>query len=280
MAGQLGDLMGFAPGGVQIDMLTIFIIVGVVLVLLLLGIVGLLVWWFKSFNIQAVIEEKLEHGTYVTTKRARIRYDKRDQGNPIERIQLLGQKNSWFIMPPSYVAQELKSRLMQKIAAKKKRRDGGYGWIPLLPEADDPVNIEEEIKKQTNGWYKSLYGVTKGGKKAIRLLKEGNEYTCIPWSDEKTIEYLQESRPVRKQWANNSFREGLEVFKDEPSFMQKYGGMITMMGAMLTIAIIFIFLFAKFDTLEAVAGAMNRHSEAMIEMAKTARAVGVQNVGG
>lgn len=152
-------------------------------------------------------------------------------------------------MPPSYVVQAL--------------REAG-----------------KDLKQHHYGWFKSLYGVTKGGKRAIRLLKEGNEYTAIPWSNKDAIEYLRESKPVRKQWANNSFREGMEVFKDEQSWLQKYGGLVTMMGAFVTIMIIFIFLFSKLEVLEVHASAINNYATALGEFTKTVQAVGVQNIGG
>jgi hypothetical protein len=123
-----------------------------------------------------------------------------------------------------------------------------------------------------------LFGVTNKGKSALRLLKDGDEYTAVSWQNTEVEKYLRVSNPVRQQWANNLFREGMELFAPEKGFWDKYGSFIMMGGTFVIIAIIFIFLFNKLEVMQDYAGALNNYANAITEMAKAVRETGVQRV--
>lgn len=191
-----------------------------------------------QYNITAIVEERHEHGIFIKVKRARIVYDKKSmEKNPVEMIRILGDRVSKPIMPPTHVIEQLK-------------REG-----------------KETLIKS---WHKSLYGTTNRGRKAIRLVKDGDVLTVIPFTNVEVTEYLRITKPVRSQWANNLFLEGMQMYKDEPTFMQKYGVMLGLAGLMMTIIIVFALLFNQFDVLKdnasainTFAGALNNHATAL-----------------
>ena len=195
-----------------------------------------MIWWFRSYNITCVIEEKLEGGT----PRLRIRkakyktFKKKDGGNPVERIIFMGGKNH-EIMPPTFI---------EELSIK-----------------------QNEAFKQSKS-YKSLYGISIKGKFFLRLLKSGDNYSIVPWNNHDVENYLKVSEPVRKMWANNLFREGMDLFPRVTGFWEKYGSILIMGGTLVVVLFIFIFLFQKLDMLKDNTAAINNYADALREFTK------------
>lgn len=230
-----------------IEWLKVIIALEVIAAIVVLIIVTIVIIRLTKYNILAWVEEKTEFGTYVYHKRAKIVVDNKDKLNPVEKIKLLGVKHVWAIMPPTYVLEALKS--------------------------------EGQTDKSTvSKWYKSLYALTKRGKKCIRLLRDGAEITAVPFTNADVENYLRITKPVRVQWANSMFREGLEMYKPEANWAEKYGSLIAFGGAMLVILIIFIVLFEKFEMLETMSSAINNYSQELSEYVKALREVNTQTV--
>lgn len=206
----------------------------VVAAVLILFIVFIIIHVLR-YNMLTFIEERHEHGVFVKTKRAKIVYDKSvSDKNPVEMIRILGDRIHRPIMPPTHV-------------------------IAKMTEAGKMAEL--------GTWYKSLYGTTTRGKKALRLLKDGDTLTAIPFTNREVSEYLRVTKPVRSQWANNLFLEGMDMYRDEPNFMQKYGVMMGLAGLMITMIIVFALLFNQFDQLEGSSAAINGFAQALNEHA-------------
>ena len=231
-----------------IEWLKVIIALEVIVALVVVIIVTIVIMRLLKYNLLAWVEEKTEFGTYVYHKRAKIVVDNKDRLNPVEKIKLLGVKNVWAIMPPTYVLEQFKN--------KEGQTD----------------------KSSVSQWYKSLYALTKRGRKCIRLLRDGAEITAIPFTNVDVENYLRITKPVRVQWANSMFREGLEMYKPEANWVEKYGSLIAFGGAMLVILIIFIVLFEKFEMLEQMSGAINNYSDQLAEYVKALREVNTQTV--
>lgn len=230
-------------------------------IILVVGMIVAIIFFIRyllSFNILCIVEEKMRDGiTRVTTKKAKIIYDnKKDGKNLVQRLVIYGHKKQ--IMFPVFVKDE-EGNMVEQAQLDKKGRP-----LPTLH-----VSQDADFK---------LFGVTAKGKSALRMLKEGDEYTAVSWHNSEVEKYLRVSNPIRQQWANNLFREGMELFAPDKGFWDKYGSFIMMGGTFVIIAIIFIFLFNKLEVMQDYAGALNNYADAIREMAKAVRDTGVQSV--
>jgi hypothetical protein len=230
---------------------TAYIIGIVAVVLLVLAVFVFVLLTVLKYDVKAIIEEKHLHGTIITTKKAKIGYDRNKKSiSRVEKIFLFGQRFGMPIMPPTHI--------LESIQNKEKNK--------------------ELVQKRINEYIGSCYGITNKGKKAIRLIKIGNEYTVIPFADASILDYLQVSKPVRLQWLNNMIKEGDQMFTNEPSFWQQYGSMVMFGGAMIIIMIIFIVLFNQLGKLETISAAINNQAAAMNEYVKVLRELTVQPI--
>lgn len=236
VAEELGINLPSIGTGIETALIVIFGLFIAAIIVIAFFIIRFLL----SYNIKCVIEEHREHGIFIDVRRGKITFNKKDKGNPVERIRMLGVKNSWPIMPPTF----------------------------LLETTE---NVPEK-------WYKSLYGTTRKGKMAIRLMKDGNQYTVIPWSDDKNVEYLRITKPTRLQWANAMLRESAEVFPEEKGFMEKYGHYVAFGATLMVILVIFIILFDKFDTLAGISDAITTHAKSVTEYAQSLKEFNTQPI--
>ena len=115
--------------------------------------------------------------------------------------------------------------------------------------------------------FDNLFGITRKGKIAIRMLKDGNEFTVIPFVNEDVGEYLKESNPVRKQWTQQMLRERDEMFKPPTKAWMQLLPFIAIGVILITMIIVFALLFNKFDKLEGLANAEKLDAESRIVMA-------------
>lgn len=239
-------------------------------IILFIGLIVILFFLIKyllSYNIHTVIEEKVNNNIIVQFRRAKIRYDKKKDGqNLIQRIQIMGIKKP--VMYPVYSKDD-----MGNVVANN-RYDKKGNIIPTLNIAEYNPQKSDDVK-QLN--YR-LFAVTRRGKYALRFLKDGDEYTAVPWNNSEIEEYLRQSQPVRQQWANNVFREGMTLFAPEKGFWEKYGSVVMMGSAFVVIMIIFVFLFNKFDNLQSLSGSLNNYADAMKQFAQAVRETNVQNI--
>jgi len=244
MADVLGGLEGISAP--SINWAQILGIVQIVMIgAILIGLTYFIIKYLK-YNIKIIIEERHEYGTFVKFKRAKIGYDKNDKDRTVEQIYLLFERTGYPIMPSSSVYQEL---------------------------------IENsKTGELAEGWYKSCYGLTNRGKKVLRVVKEGNEYTIIPFTNDNVLPYLRISKPVRMQWANNMLRQGIELYKGEPSFMEKYGSYVILGGTLIVVLLIMIFMFEKLDNINAYAQGLADFAAATREHAEALKAFGQQTI--
>lgn len=225
--------------------------VGIIFFLVLVALLLWLVYYLTSFNITCFVEERRSHGTFFSTRKAKVRYDvQKDGKNLLQRMIIFGEKKP--VMFPQHT-----KNLFDK------------GRIVTTPTFTNGENSDELFK---------LFGTTKKGKMAVRMIKEGDEYTIIPFFDKDVAEYLRVTRPVRLQWANVSIKEGRELFANKMGFMEKYGSMIMLGATMMVILVIFIMLFNKFDQLEMMSKSIDGYASAVSEFAQAVRETGVQRV--
>lgn len=216
-----------------------------------------LIYYLLSFNVTCHVEEKMKDGTTRTyIKKAKTYYDRKKDGDyPLLRMKIFGMKKP--LMFPSY------------------SKDGAGGFIKR-PLSEKQASSGLEVK--VDDFSQQLWGVTQKGKSSLRLIKDGDEFTAVPWANEDVQKYLKVSMPVRQQWANNLLRESWELFAPKQGFFEKYGSMIMMGGTLVIIMIIFIVLFNKFDEIEQLSAALNNYAGAMTDFAKALRETGVQRL--
>jgi len=223
------------------------------LVFVLAFVVGviILIKWLVQFNVLCQIEERHGNNVYHYNKKGKLGYAKNDKKKITQRLFIFGVKKS--VMFPAYVKN------------LETFTDGNGLTMPSALMDDG---------------FKNILGITKKGKITLRLFKDGDEITVVPWYDQDVKEFLRVTKPIREQWADNLLREGEELFKPEPTFLERYGAMVMVGGAFIVVSIIFIMLFNKFDNLDSLAGALNNYAEAMNSMSGAIRETGVQSLSG
>lgn len=213
--------------------------------IVLLVVLGILLYinYVLSFKHLVIVEEKLTHGVLVSSHRGKIVYNKKyDPNKIVERLSIFGVKQD--IMIPVHMAEQIEELNKLKGVDKKK------SYIVANKER-----------------FENLFGINRKGKLAIRMLKDGNEFTVIPFLNQDVAEYLKESNPVRKQWTIQMLRERDEMFKPTEKTWMKLLPFIAIGAILITMVIVFALLFNKFDKLEGLAAAEKLDAESRIVMA-------------